>query len=106
MTDKSMTNQICCRCELTLLPNERMCGGGYGGVVCKNHRSCLSCWFEEVPMGKRKEEPEDTKNVCFVNKPFHARGVKCPGCFNKLLPYVLMNMPSMKIDDDGIIDLT
>ena len=102
-----MTEHICCRCEQTLLPNEHMCGGGYGGVVCTKHRSCISCWFDEAPahiLGKRNQEPDHTKNIAFVNKPFHSREVKCPGCFNQLLPYVLPE--KLKVDDDGIIDLT
>lgn len=105
-----MTEQICCRCEQTLLPSEQMCGGGYGGVVCKKHRSCISCWFDEdIILGKRNEEPDETKNVGFVNKPFRARDVKCPGCFNQLLPYILpvpLPVLVLKVDDDGIIDLT
>jgi len=100
-----MTEHICCRCELTLLPNEKMCGGGYGGVVCKTHRSCISCWFDETPiLGKRNEEHDETKNVSLVNKPFHKRVVKCPGCFNHLKPYILP-VP-LRLNDNEVIDLT
>lgn len=103
-----MTKQICCRCEISLLPPEYTFGGQYDGVVCKVHRSCMSCWFDEAPvLGKRAEEPEETKNVSFVNKPFRTRGVKCPGCFSRLLPYTVPLPPVLlNIDENGIIDLT
>ena len=102
-----MTKQICCRCELALSPPEHLFGGSYGGVVCRNHRSCISCWFDEAPgLGKRAEESDETKKICFVDKPFHARDVKCPGCFNQLPPYVLPSVPLVVVLDDGTIDLT
>ena len=81
----------CCRCRLRIVEGKEL-GGTYNGVVCKNHRSCESCWFTcEYRYGKRFLEPKKTKNKPHVKSPrklsFTRNGekaIQCFGCYYRV----------------------
>ena len=83
----------CCRCRKKI-PRGKELGGRYGGVVCRNNRSCVRCWFRtDHGYGQRRYEADDTKSIPLVDRP---RGgltdrngtpaAECYGC-NDNLPY-------------------
>jgi len=98
--------RICCRCELIIGVNEHALGGGYDGVVCLNHRSCMGCWFDTVARGARKHESKKTKNIGLVNKPFKGTTPLCPGCKKGLPPFEIKSAPTQyTVDDDGVVNI-
>lgn len=93
--------RICCRCELRIKADETVLGGSYNGVVCLNHRSCISCWFDKTPIrAARRHEAAKTKNIGLVDKPF----VKplCPGCKKGLPPFEVIK-PAQFYEKDDVI---
>lgn len=95
---------VCARCQRKLEDDAKCLGGTHNGVVCINHRSCLSCWFESEAKGKRNHESKLTKNIPLVDKPFNNRKPKCPGCFNKVPPFKIP--PDVgTINHEGVIEL-
>ena len=102
--------RICCRCELRIGDKEHALGGGYDGVVCLNHRSCMSCWFDTAARGARKHESGKTKPIALVNKPFKGTIPLCPGCRKGLPPFSEMKTTARTarqytVDDDGVVNI-
>jgi len=101
--------RICCRCELRIGDKEHALGGGYDGVVCLNHRSCMSCWFDTAARGARKHESAKTKSIGLVNKPFKGTIPLCPGCRKGLPPFFEMKTATATrqytVDDDGVVNM-
>jgi hypothetical protein len=101
--------RICCRCELRIGDKEHALGGGYDGVVCLNHRSCMSCWFDTAARGARKHESAKTKPIGLVNKPFKGTVPLCPGCRKGLPPFFEMKTRTTArqytVDDDGVVNI-
>ena len=97
--------RICCRCELRIGENEHALGGGYDGVVCLNHRSCMSCWFDTAARGARKHESAKTKSIGLVNKPFKGITPLCPGCKKSLPPFAIKPKPANFTEENGVISL-
>lgn len=103
--------RICCRCELRIGDKEHALGGGYDGVVCLNHRSCMSCWFDTAARGARKFEAGKTKSIGLVNKPFIGTIPLCPGCRKGLPPFFEMRTATARtarqytVDDDGVVNI-
>ena len=92
--------RICCRCELRIKANENVLGGSYNGVVCLNHRSCMSCWFDKTPIrAARKHEAAKTKNIGLVDKPFKGTKPLCPGCKKGLPPFEMVRRPAFEKDN-------
>ena len=100
--------KICCRCELRIKEGEHALGGGYDGVVCYRHRSCMSCWFEKTARGARKHETKDTQFIGLVNKPFKGTTPLCPGCKKGLPPYEIINpskLSKFTVGSNGVISI-
>ena len=97
--------RICCRCELRIGDKEHALGGGYDGVVCLNHRSCMSCWFDTAARGARKFEAAKTKKIGLVNKPFKGTIPLCPGCRKGLPPFEMATTRQYTMDDDGVVNI-
>jgi len=103
---RSETEAICCRCESKIDKHEKALGGTYNGVVCLNHRSCMSCWFDETSIrGARMQETNKTKNIGLVDKPFKGMKPICPGCRKGLPPFELKKTvtPVQYYEKDNII---
>lgn len=98
--------RICCRCELRIGDKEHALGGGYDGVVCLNHRSCMSCWFDTAARGARKHESAKTKHIGLVNKPFQGTIPLCPGCKKGLPPFEMKTTARQyTVGDDGVVNI-
>ena len=77
----------CCRCVQDI-PKGQELGGTFGGVVCKKHRSCPTCWFStDYLYGNRRYEPRAYRRIPLVNNPRKGRKPRCFGCLKKLPPH-------------------
>jgi hypothetical protein len=97
--------KICCRCELRIKEGEHALGGGYDGVVCLRHRSCMSCWFDETARGARKHETKETQFIGLVNKPFKGTTPLCPGCKKGLPAYEMIKPSKFTVGYSGVISI-
>jgi hypothetical protein len=82
---------LCCRCGV----GEGELGGTYGGVVCKRHRVCQSCWWapgkqssctenKTYLRGLRVHELECTRHIPLVDRPRKGRNPECFGCLYEM----------------------
>ena len=70
----------CCRCRLLIEPGKSL-GGRYGGVVCKNHATCNTCWFKpHSNYGARQYESYKYRHIPLCDKPRQGKATKCYGC--------------------------
>lgn len=107
-TNEQPFAKICCRCELRIKEGEHVLGGGYDGVVCLRHRSCMSCWFDKTARGARKHESKYTQFIGLVNKPFKGTTPLCPGCKKGLPPYDMMKpskLSKFTVGSNGVISI-
>lgn len=97
----------CARCQRKFVEGDDILGGLYDGVICSNHRSCISCWFEKKAKGKRAFESKKTRNIPLVDNPFSKRRPVCPGCFNHLPPFQIKETPYLgTVDSKGFVVLS
>ena len=68
----------CARCRLVKAEKE-MLGGTFGGVVCRAHKVCEDCWFQDNgDYGARAFEPKP--EIPIAHRPRKGASPVCYGC--------------------------